>query len=339
MRSVIISAATAIILLFAVACSNSSAPTSPGLSEIRATGGSQQVWGVYDLSWDGVSDEMTVVLNRNLEQHYNITPWLFPNNIKLQILDWNTTTKVLTVAAQIQNPFALDGYDVRGILFNLGEIRLLNPDDYTKIFDPNDPKVANPFRAYAKGEENRKFYGVNSPPEDHTKTEVYEIYFPAGFNVSYMVTASYPGNAEEPYDIVSIETTGKIETDGGSIDVTIQVLDWQDVTAESVTLLSNPVTGTDVPMTPDGGDPTFWHATIMNDGGAPIGTYEIWVEANDDTSPDSLYNKFDIDITEAINDPPVIESGVDGNQIPQDDAVELYTVTASDDGGILTYHW
>jgi hypothetical protein len=92
-------------------------------------------------------------------------------------------------------------------------------------------------------------------------------------------------------------------------------------------------------MTPDGGDPTFWHATIMNDGGAPIGTYEIWVEANDDTSPDSLYNKFDIDITEAINDPPVIESGVDGNQIPQDDAVELYTVTASDDGGILTYHW
>jgi len=326
------------ILAAALGCSQAGLPSAPGVDQPRVPAASHQLWAAVDFTWDGVSDELTVVPDRTLAAHYNITHFIVAGYLKLKIVSWDPLSRIMVIDATITNPFALTGYDVRGILYNLGEKELLNADDYTKIFDPNSPQVANPFRAYAKDEPNRKFWNKYSDPVHHIKTESFQIYFPGTIGASFMITASYPDNCAEPYDIVSIGQTGEIDEMGGSIDVTLEVLDWQDVTADHVIIESNPVTGSDVWMSKI--DQTHWQATISNTGEAPVGEYEVWVAAWDEVDLNALYNKFTITVEPFINVPPVIDSGVDGDSSPLPDSIETYTVTAhDDDGDPLTFSW
>ena len=312
MRFVTIWFLAAFLAIAVYGCTANRDLTSPNPIPSRSQDSTRYILEALDFSWDGVSDNLTVVSDRLITAHFNATPFL-KGYVKLKMTDWDPATKVLTVEATIENPLIINVYDVRGILTNLGEKKLMNPDDYTKIFDKNIPPVANPFRAFAKDEEYRKFWGRNSAPEHHIKSEIYRIYFPGAIKASFIVTACYPGNAEEPYDIVDIDQAGELFTDSGSLEITSEILDWQDITADHVVIEANPVTVSEVSL--DKIDDTHWQATITNVGEVPEGKYELWLAAYDETDPNALYNKFTVHvgIPGQWSDPIIVagEPGVD----------------------------
>ncbi|MFH1676364.1 MAG: hypothetical protein ABIC40_04990, partial [bacterium] len=313
MRFVTIWFVTAILAIAVFGCTADRDLTSPNPApSSRLQDSTQFVLEALEFSWDGLSDNLTVVPDRLVEMHYNATPFL-KGYVKLKMIDWDFATRILTLEATIENPLIVDVYDVRGILTNLGDKKLLNPDDYTKIFDKNIPPVANPFRAFAKDEAFRKFRGRFSLPEQHIKTEIYKIYFPGAIKASFIVTACYPGNAEEPYDIVDIHKTGELFIDSGSLEITAEVLDWQDVTADHVVIEPNPITVSEVNL--DKIDDTHWRTTITNVGGVGEGDYELWLAAHDESDPNALYYKFTVHvgIPGQWSDPIIVagEPGVD----------------------------
>ncbi len=289
---------TATIILMIMGCSSAGTSTAPETESHRSYSSEHVVWGAFDLSWDGVSDKMAVSQSRQLAGHYNITSMLSDHHITIYITGWDPVGKIMTLDVTLENPVDLDGYDVRGVITNAGNAVLVNPDDYTKLFDFNDPPVANPFRAYAKDETNRKFWGNYAEPDQYIKTETFEMYFPDIIYAIYFVTAAWPGNAPEPYDIVDIQQSGTLYETSGSIDVTIEVLDWQDVTAYDVVIEANPVTVNDVHLTQ--ADATHWETTITNTGGVLAGEYEVWVAAYDEGVSYALYNKFTIEVVEDL---------------------------------------
>jgi len=295
-------------LTAAIGCSSAGNMTSPTLDVGKQAASGHQVWYAMDLSWDGVSDTMNVIPNRILANHYNVTAMVVPEHVSIIVLGWNPNTKIMTIQATFDNPSKLTGYDVRGIINRIGEEDLVNPDDYTKLFDTHNPKHANPFRAFAKDVPQRAF----APAAVHS--EIYELYFPTYKYTQYIITAAWPNNAPEPYDIVDIQQSGQLYDDGsGSLDVTVEVLDWQDVTASDVVIEDNPVTGGDVHLTKI--DDTHWQATLTNSGVAPVGAYEAWVAAYDATVAYPLYNKFTIQVVSAgAGDwgPPILIDGDSG---------------------------
>ena len=141
MRITLILAFLVVAILAATGCSTTGDVASPPVSQPKAAESEHQIWGIMDFSWDGVSGGLTAVQNRALEAHFNVTASIVPNNITITVLSWNPTTRVLTVRATMHNPTNLTGHDVRLILTNLGDKKLLNADDYTKLFDSNVPPV------------------------------------------------------------------------------------------------------------------------------------------------------------------------------------------------------
>jgi len=275
-------------------CSTANEITNPKGDNASITASGPQILGSFDFSWDEKSPTLDIVPTRDIEAHFNVTSYIYPKHIKLTIISWNPATRVLVVDATIDNPTNYDVYDVRGILTNMGAKKLLNADDYTKLFDKNTPRIANPFRAYAKDEPNRKLWGRYANPSQYTKTEQFEIYFPAEIAATFIITGCYPSNCPEPYDILNIEQTGTLYVSSGSIDVTLDALDWQDLTADHVIIEANPITVNEINM--EQIDLATWSATITNAGSAPEGDYDLWVAAYDASFPFALYNKFTIHV-------------------------------------------
>ncbi len=297
-----------VALAVAMGCSNGTGPLAPVVDQPREAESGHQIWGLFEITWDGVSDELTVIANRTLNPHFDVTA-MVAGNVKLTVTGWNPITRIMTVKAELTNPTSLTGYDVRGVLFKLGAKKLINADDYTKLFDTNIPPEANPFKAFAKDVPNREF----APAAKHEET--FQIYLPAEIYVMFMVTAAWPDNAPEPYDIGDIKLTGDLYENTGSLDLSVEVLDWQDTTASDVILEANPVTGGDLHLTQS--DATHWSATIENTAGAAQGNYEAWIAAYDAVVPYALYNKITIKVGPPISNdwsPPIIiddEAGVD----------------------------
>jgi len=314
MRTIYLFCIAFLAVFFAFGCSSGNQLTSPTQEEISPYS-EPMILGAFNLSWDGVSDMLEVAPDRQLEAHHNITPLIVPKNISFQVLSWNPTTRVLTIKVTIKNPTSLDVYDVRGILTNLGAKKLLNADDYTKLFDKNVPPVANPFRAFAKDEANRKFWGKYADPSQYIKSEIYEIYFPSDFNISYLITAAWPSNAPEPYDIFNIAQVGALYKSSGSLEIFCEVADWQDITAHHVILEGNPVTGGDVDFVRE--DTILWNATITNSGNAPVGDYEAWIAAYDVKFAYPLYNKTTIHVYPDVTgwSDPILVAGNNTNEI------------------------
>lgn len=253
--------------------------------------------GFYRLQFDASRGSIEALPDRQVLAHYNITPFLLPpvcgDCLQLAIEDWHPAEGYMLIRATLRNPFPkLTGRDVRMIMdagvegYSLG-----NADGYWELWDFwGEPR--NPFVAFAKDEPERRF----SPLATHSR--LVEFYHPVGelkfSDILITVDASWPDNAEEPYEISSIQVSGALFEDHGAVDVTMEVFDWQDVTAYDVLVEANPVVGTDVHLTPV--DATHWETTIVNTGGAPAGEYEMWVAALDETAPDVMYNKFTIQV-------------------------------------------
>jgi hypothetical protein len=286
-----------ILIITGLGCSNpQSMVTEPAIPDSLSTGNDTFIWSSGYFSWDGKSDQLDIETNRDLSAHYNINPFLIPNYFRLSIVSWDPITRIMIVNGTIENPTALDVYDVRLILYNLGSRKLLNADNYTKLFDPNTPLVPNPFKAYAKEETKRKLSGNYADPSKYIKTETFELYFPDVIGANFVITASFPTNAVEPYVISSIVLNGTIYETSGSMSVDCQVRDWENTTASDVIIEKNAVLASDVHMF---NNTTYgWHSLITNTGGAAPGIYDTWIAAYDLKTPLAIYEKIQIEVHE-----------------------------------------
>lgn len=277
---------------------------------------SQRVlWGIWNLAFDPVAMQIVIEPVRNLEAHFNITPMIIPpacdDCIEIAVNSFDPVTRILDVDVTLRNPYSINGYDVRGILYTNDYGHLLeNADDWTKLFETPGGESLNPFKAFAKGYGSRIFQAG----AEHTSN--YLVYIPAPPNywaITYAVTASWPGNCREPYRIYNFNIDGELyDTPDSSADASITVLDWQyDVNA--VTLVAPEITGQ--PFTAftqaSGSD---WELELVNEMEAPFGEYTCRIIATSENSGDTaLYDFVTIEIF-AVTGPVILSIDPDSGE-------------------------
>ncbi len=288
-------------------CSSDAAPVAPPDDNapqiVAATGNSQHLlWGICGLDVEQVGDslEINIVVKREAFAHYDVTDWLLPPEcddcIEIEVNSFDTETRILDADVTLRNPTPLLAYDVRGILYtNEYGHELLNADDWTGYFDVLGGEDINPFRAFAKDMPLRKF----QPFAEEVENYVLHIPKPPEWaHITFAVTASWPGNAREPYEIYGFTEQWLIEDyEGASGLIQVSVSDWQDDVNE--VLLSAPeITGEDsVAFTHVSGDD--WSLNLTNVTGASAGYYNAWIGARSENSGDTaLFDRVQIFITE-----------------------------------------
>jgi len=160
-----------LITITVASCSGSSSPVTPGSPGDNLAGNpgvhsstNKMLWGLYDVRLDPVSMTTEVIPHRAAEFRANVTMFLQPpagniHNLGIQITDVENwlTEGLLDVNVTLTHPFpGLDyytGFDVLGVFINYGDTtglhdpgifyttspdnpRLLNPDGYTRWFNP-----------------------------------------------------------------------------------------------------------------------------------------------------------------------------------------------------------
>jgi len=270
----------ALVLLVLFGCSGGSREpiqlSNPENQPVSDESG-RQFWGAWTANFDLESKTVDVVPDRELNWHFNVTPFIPKPGIV--IVSWDPVYEVITVKVTLNNNTSLDGYDVRLIIYRdtVGH-QLENCDDWTPLFDIPGGDTINPFMAYAKTEVNRKFAAHTS------HTETLEIYLP-GFNpnVRFAVDASYPRNCLEPYTIDNFQQGVLYETLGASTNVSVDVYDWQNDITE-VFLVCDLILGPEsLLLTPSGGN-TF-SGVLYNNMGAPSNYYLGWIMAFSSGAP------------------------------------------------------
>ncbi len=220
--------------------------------------------------------------------------------------------------------------------------------------------------------ENTSGDGVFSSGAENTRN--YYLRFPKpapGVKFAYAVVANWesttvhPSNAPEAV-AVSVTVTDDIyyvsPTDsGGDLILDITLFGWKNppsgIAIES-SVLSSEYSLNPTEMIPTATGTNWWtyHTEIPADSIDGVAGNEFWVIAQ--YSPETYENPFGIPNgagTDPLasffrndlwvsptpyNQPPVIDSGVDGNAFPQVNSTEIYNVDANDpDGDSLSYSW
>ncbi|MFH1516179.1 MAG: hypothetical protein ABIG42_12060, partial [bacterium] len=264
----------AVILLTLNACSTTSnTPVSldPEMDypllpahEIDESDASRTFLGSWTATFNSENLTVNITPTRILTSHWNLTT-LIPTPT-FQVISYDPLMGIMEVNATISNPFTLDGYDLRLIVFNdnIGN-RLMNPDAWTALYDIAGGTQINPFKAYAKYVANRKFAAQTQ------HTERLQMFFPTGTpSVNFAIDASYPGNCEEPYDIQNFSQGVLYDQQGYSTQISVDVFDWQNDT-NSVQIYQPALTGTFLSLTQS--STTTWSTTLVNSNGVPAGIY------------------------------------------------------------------
>jgi hypothetical protein len=269
------------LLVLLSACSNrSSTPVAPSLNQSLTeipcvdavefhTG--RTLLGVWDAEFDPESLEVHVKPCRETTAHFNITASIPAPTFS--VVSFDPLQGILTVDVTVRNPFNIDGYDLRMIVFtdNTGN-RLLNPDDWTPLYDIAGGSQVNPFVAYAKTVAYRKFAAHSQ------NTERMQLYFPSGFpTVNFAVDVSYPGNCDEPYEIRNFNQGVLYDSMGYSTPVNIDVYDWQSDT-NSVLLYCPAIIGSS-PLSLNRTTTITWGNSLVNSNGASAGNYNGYIAA------------------------------------------------------------
>jgi len=278
--------------------------------------GNHAVWGIYTMVIDQDAHTIEVLDNRELAMHLNVkgilqSSWWCPahNCIKIQFLNVDEINNIYTIKGTLVNPSWLNGFDVRAIIF-LDEKghQLLNADDYTMLYELEDD--INPFRAYAKNVDLRKFASFAS------FSEIFEMYIPPvpkKFMIDFAIDASWPTNCEEPYDLEEFGYEGDIYPDDPDLDgidqgegtVFTKVYDWQSNVSE-VSVDTTPITGgiTNLVYNPD---LDRWEATITDSLDAAPGDYLCLIAAFSADDPAlGLYNYLTVTVNETP--PPAVQT-------------------------------
>jgi hypothetical protein len=299
--SLLIFAVTAFVIIIGCsgANSNSVTPQLPkdSLSDIVVNVDPSDTNRIFLGSWDVTLDPgtMTALINssRSADAHFSVRG-LLPNP-GLGINSWDPIGQIIDVDVTITNPFALNAYDLRLIIYTdtIGH-ELVNADSWTSLYDIGGGQTVNPFKAYAKTQPGRIFAAHQSHKEN------VRIKCPSGnFNIQFAIDASYPSNCEEPYEISNF-TQGELMSDmGASADCLVTVLDWQ-ANANSVTLNLPEITGMGlVSFTQK--DTNTWQLNLVNATGASAGIYSGFILAkSSDSGMLALYNKVSVTVTESL---------------------------------------
>ena len=243
----------------------------------------------------------TFLPDREGEKHWDVTPMLMPpacaDCVIIQVLEYKPAQKDVKLKVTLKNPSNFTAYDVRGIVMtNDPDVRLLNADAYTTLWDDGGAVTKNPFRPFAYEVPGRIFYPytVHSHTYDFTYKNLSGL---AGAKL--VVDASWPGHCLEAWDIREQEVSGDLAPDpASSVLVTCVVKDWQSDWAGVELDLSSLGFPVKIPMNGSGG--TFW-AFVFNQFSASPGDYRIWFEAIDSKTNMRLYD--DLIITVAAETP------------------------------------
>ncbi len=276
------------------------------------------LWGVWNFQFNPATLEIAAISARQLAPHFDVTQMIEPpacnDCIKLKVTSFKPAQQMLGVDVTLKNPSGLNGYDVRGILYtdDLGHT-LLNADAWTNLYEIPGGGPFNPFKAFAKGETKRKFAGMAE------YTENYLIHFPLPpmfDQITYAVTASWPGNAKEPYDIFNFSQTELSSAEGSTAKLTVNVLDWQD-DVNKVTLVAPDITGEDFTQFTNSFS-SVWELMLVNNTGAAPGDYEVRIIATSANSGNQALYDF-VTVTVSTAQGMVLTWGDDGD----DDATDV----------------
>jgi len=302
MRQSIIAVFIFLALLMTFGCSQTSGLVTPDIDAPKipddgedGTAGGHVLWGYYSLNIDPSTGDLSWSRDADATSHYNITQLITPpacnDCISITVFSFDPITREMILVVTLKNPSVLTARDIRGIVMVNGtEHKLLNPDDYTKLYSPNGQPQG--FIAFRKSEDYRKFQaGV-------IDTQYYMLYIPKPPNygaIGYAVDASWPGNCNEPYQIHDQQQLNPMgESPGASCTIRVGVDDWQgDVSyvAVDTTILGGGFV--DLSYITEQG---VWEGTIENVSGLGLGKYELLISAGSD-SPCELYDYITIEVT------------------------------------------
>lgn len=297
--------------------------------------------GTFEIDLE--NQQINQIENRDSDYVYNITG-LLPNKcpggcFRFRIIGVIGT--VLQIELTLENPLTVQIYDARVVYVDLFGKSVINPDSYT---DFKGTPVTNifPFTAFMKELDSRAFPvgpgGIDS--------EILFLDFPPGSiaAVNYMITAGYPNQIQEPYEINAMTQTGQLSESGGSAVISCVVKDHQD-DVSSVYLDSRPLTGTYSALTESPINPGTWESTISNTSHAPVGTYNQLIKASSPNQQNlSTYNYIEITVSGSGQDNPIaiIETTPDPPIVSVMDPVVIFDGSPSydpDGGPITLYEW
>jgi len=300
---------TALCFIYAMSfgCSSSTtspvAPSAPYIEDLSqlpvsdVSDSDRTLWGIYTATFDIESLSATIEPDRNSTVHYNVTPWLPSPGIVVN--GYDPVTGIVDVDFTISNPYAIDGYDIRLIIYTdaVGH-RLINADDWTGLYNRAGGLPINPFKAFAKTEDMRRFAAHGN----HTENLL--ISLPGGnTSVSFAVDVSYPGNCNEPYAIADFTQGYLKDESGATAHLTVDVQDWQD-DVNYVNLFCPAITSVTLLGFSYNPSEEYWETIITNNTGAPTGEYAGYMIANSANSG-SLVLYDEVIITVSPGDAPV----------------------------------
>ena len=286
-------------LALAVGCgaNGSDSPTLPGessappvtprdtVTEPALPSEYHHIWAMGFLVIDEDTLSCEVLPDRTSESHWDVT-WvkdICPTCVVAHIYHFDPDTRTFYIELKTKNPTKKIGHDVRFIidLDGSGKYYMIDPDNYTKLHDPeNNP---NPFRAIAREKPSRSFWPAENRVS-HFALYIAEDYVPVpGCYIPFIIDASYPGRCQEPYEITDITVEGEFPPGGGG-EVTVELVSWdtQDDHGEVWLRTGGIFTPSDVLMTPGVDVEEYgkkYSATFTNSVGGGAGLVNILIEA------------------------------------------------------------
>jgi hypothetical protein len=311
-----------ITILFGCSRGNSVLPDEvtdqnlPTISDAGTTGTSsdRSLLGMWQVDFDVNSMTAKVEPIRSADFHLNILPYI--QRPTIYVRSWNPSTETVDVDVSIYNSSVYIGYDVRLIIFNdtIGH-KLLNPDNYTHIWDIPGGTWSNGFKAYVKDNPQRCFHSLESASENlHIKC-------PGGnFSVKFAIDACHPFNCPEPYQITNFHQGTLQAYEGASAEVTIDVFDWQYNT-NAVRIQCPAITGeTDTYMTKM--DLETWGVSLTNNTGAPAGEYFALIAAGSEGTIEQLIHYVSIIVTPENETGWALTWGGDGDEWAKESVID-----------------
>ena len=260
--------------------------------------------------------------DREAAAHWNVTPMLMPPNcndcVSIQVLEFKPAQKYVKLKIALKNPTGLTGYDVRGIaVVPAMDVRLLNADGWTELWDDGGEVARNPFKAFATNWPERQI----EPGTAHAR--VYEFTYSKFANLAtgtkLVVDASWPGHCQEAYAFDGVHQTGWVDANTLTADFSVSLTpqDWQGNISTLLIDLSE-IGGGIEPMVHSGND---WQYSFNGPASVPDAPRaNIWTEVVDSVTPIRAFWLFEIGIVKETPSLP-IPSGI--NAAPGEVYVDL----------------
>ena len=250
---------------------------------------------------------------RGTQNYFDVTPLAEMEIIFVSLeqgpgLDWTTWTFNVILT----NNSPVTGFDVWGVIYppEAGAyIPWENQDGLTTLYGGDPLHEFNPFMAYAKEEEQRRFEGSGT---SHVVTYVIRRHIDFKFTqMPYKVTACFPGNADSPVGSFVYEQEGPIYPDGSDSLIRVMISDWQDDVSTVQADFSNVGVPGLAEMTKYAEDTdlhvSYWRYHLTQGAGIPVGQRECRLFAYDDNDEEVYGRDFEVTVEWDLDGPTWVD--------------------------------